>query len=128
MTSCDNSSNSTTCGDFWYSDFKKETLGHDEAIWDNYADMFTLDNMYCVHLIKYLPFDKDSYYTGNAFIQNDTMHIEINEELKFSFKTVREMTPVLKPCNIYFTSKTIPKAVYWGDKQIIKTGPTFLDL
>jgi hypothetical protein len=128
MTSCDKSSNSSNCGAFWYSDFNKETVGHDYANWDNYVNYFTQDGIFCVHLIKHLPFDKNSYYTGQASLKNDTMYIDLNNELIISLKTTKEVSPKLRLCNLYFTSKTIPNAIYWGDKQIIKTGPTFIDL
>jgi hypothetical protein len=128
MTSCDSTSNSTSCGQFWYTPFKNDKA--DACVLYNgyYAHTFQSNGQFCLHFVKSLHTDDYSVHKGKADFRNDTMFIDIVETDKFTLKTTLERKAFSPEYNIYFTSKKVPKKIFWYDKEIVDAPPVVIKL
>lgn len=127
ISSCDSTSNSTSCGQFWYTSFENDG---DPCVLFNgyYTQSFQLNGKFCLHFVRSLHTDEYSFHKGKADFRNDTMFIDIIETDRFTFKKTLERKNCSPEYNIYFTSEKTPKKIFWNDKEIVDSPPFVIKL
>ena len=128
IISCDSTSNSTSCGQFWFSEFKNKEADPYVLFDGYYVNIFNYKGQFCLHLIRSLHMDDYSEYKGIAILRNDTLFIDIVNNDKFTFETILERKNLSKPYNIYYTCSKSPKKIFWNDKEIVPSPPFVIKL